>query len=123
MADPKTPPTDTTAADVVEDIALQRVTAMVAAMSVDPIRAANQMIEWQNAVRGTHALLHAIVKLQVGLDVPIIVPRAAHQSPDSEREELLVATDPLTGDASVVLRSINRAERRQAEKAKPKRRN
>ena len=100
-----------------DDPALQRAAAIVAAVAADPIAVSNQLLQWQNAVKGVHALLHAIVKMKIGINVELIVPRAEHQAPDVAHEELLVTTLE-NGDVHVVLRSKSRAERR-AEAKRP----
>lgn len=119
MADTKAAPPKPTvdAAAIADDIALQRVTALMAAIASDPLAVANQFLEWQNTVRGAHALLHAVVRKLVGVDTAMIVPRVEHQAIDTEREELVVRTDPTSGDVTLIVRTKSRAERRAAEKA------
>jgi hypothetical protein len=99
-----------------DDIALQRVTALMAAIATDPLAVANQLLEWQNTVTGVHALLHAMVKRHIGEADEIVVPRADWQSIDPS-EELKVDTDD-HGDVHLWIKTKNRQERRAAARRK-----
>lgn len=99
----------------VDDIGLQRAAAIVAAAASDPIRLAQQYQEWQAAVKGTHALLHALIKQEIGVGKEIVVPRQSLHLIDLE-EELIVNMDA-EQNAHVIVRLKNRSERRAAEKA------
>lgn len=108
-------PVATDEAATADDIGLQRAAAIVAAAATDPVGLASQFLEWQSAVKGTHALLHMIVKQLAGLNTPIIVPQRDLAMIDPD-EELLVQPLP-DGDFRVVVRTKNREERRAEQKA------
>jgi hypothetical protein len=75
-----------------------------------PMEMAAMNAELRSAVKGAHALIHALVKQFAGTGKRVTVPRADWQS-ISPAEELEVITDD-EGNAILYIRRVNRAERR-----------
>lgn len=91
--------------------AVTRATALLARATVDPTAVAAENAQLRSAVRGSHGLLHALVKRWTAEGDPVIVvPREEWQAHDPREELQVVAQDD--GSVHLWVRVKNRAERR-----------
>jgi hypothetical protein len=96
---------------------MQRAMAQLLRSGVDPLQVAAENERLRSAIKGTHALLHALVARYVGVNVSTVITRAEHETPDLA-QELIVDLDRSTHDVTLLLRTKSRAERRAEAKAR-----
>jgi len=106
-AEPEDNPADTAAA-------IQDAARTLAAATQDPLRMAQENAELRSSLRGSYVLIRALMKEFVGTNKTHTIPRAEWQAPDPNEHLVVDTTDE--GDATLVLKRRNRAERRRLTK-------